>query len=142
VARGYEFNYPLIGELADVHKGDLPLQHSFVQLSPSNLVLTGLKKTEEGNSWVVQWYDARGEESVAVVTFPKPPKHAAVSNFLEEEGASMPIEKNSVRVKTKRSSIVTLKNFHPADPSGFLNLTGPCCAFFSGTIRGPCPPIS
>lgn len=109
VRRGYEFNYPLIGELTDVHKGELPLQHSFVQLSPSNLVLAGLKKAEDGGGWIVQWYDAKGEETEAVVTFPKTPKHVTLSNFMEEEGASVPIENNSVRVKTKRSSVVTLK---------------------------------
>ncbi|HCA80538.1 MAG TPA: hypothetical protein DEP53_12480 [Bacteroidetes bacterium] len=109
VRRGYEFNYPLVGELTDVHKGDLPPQQSFVQLSPSNLVLTGLKKAEDGDGWIVQWYDAKGEESEAVVTFPRELKRATISNFLEEEGASLSIVKNSVRVKTKKSSVVTVK---------------------------------
>jgi alpha-mannosidase len=109
VRRGYEFNYPLIGQVTDVHKGDLSLQQSFVQLSPSNLVLTGLKKAEDGNGWIVQWYDAEGEESEAVVTFQPQPKRVTISNFLEEEGPVIPVEKNSVRVKTKKSSVVTLK---------------------------------
>jgi alpha-mannosidase len=109
VRRGYEFNYPLIGQVTDVHKGDLSLQQSFVQLSPSNLVLTGLKKAEDGNGWIVQWYDAEGEESEAVVTFQRQPKRVTISNFLEEEGPVIPVEKNSVRVKTKKSSVVTLK---------------------------------
>jgi alpha-mannosidase len=109
VRRGYEFNYPLIGILTDAHKGDLPQQQSFVQITPSNLVLTGLKKAEEGDAWIVQWYDAKGEGSEAVVTFPRQPKRAAISNFLEEEGSLIPIENNSVRVKTKKSSVVTLK---------------------------------
>jgi alpha-mannosidase len=109
VRRGYEFNYPLIGEVTDAHKGDLLLQQSFIQLSPANLVLTGLKKAEDGNGWIVQWYDAKGEESEAVVSFPRQPRRVTFSNFLEEESASIPVEKNSVRVKTKKSSVVTLK---------------------------------
>lgn len=109
VRRGYEFNYPLVGKLTDVHKGDLPLQQSFVQVSPTNLVLTGLKKAEDGNGWIVQWYDAKGEESDAVVTFTRQLKRATISNFLEEEGAPVSIVKNSVRVKTKKSSVVTLR---------------------------------
>ena len=109
VRRGYEFNYPLIGEVTDAHKGDFAQQQSFVQLSPSNLVLTAFKKAEDGNGWIVQWYDAKGEESEAVVSFPRQPRRVTFSNFLEEEGASIPVEKNSVRVKTKKSSVVTLK---------------------------------
>jgi alpha-mannosidase len=111
VERGYEFNYPLIGVMTDVHSGELPGQHTFVQISPSNLVLTSIKKAEDDGAWVVQWYDAKGEASDAVVTFPRPVKKALLSNFLEEAGAPVAVEKNSVRVPTKKSSVVTLKVF-------------------------------
>lgn len=109
VERGYEYNYPLMGALTYVHKGDLPALHSFVQISPSNLVLTGLKKAEDGEAWIVQWYDAKGEASEATVTFPKPIKKAVVSNFIEEDGAPLVVDKNQVRVKTNKAGIVTIK---------------------------------
>ncbi len=111
VERGYEFNYPLIGVLTDVHSGELSERHTFVQISPSNLVLTSIKKAEDDGAWVVQWYDAKGEASDAVVTFPRQVKKALLSNFLEEAGAPVAVEKNSVRVPTKKSSVVTLKVF-------------------------------
>ena len=107
--RGYEFNYSLIGVLTDVHKGELPSQQSFVQITPSNLVLTSVKKAEDGDGWIVQWYDAKGQASDAVVTFPKTPKKAVLSNFLEEVGASVPVRSNSVSVRTGASSIVTVR---------------------------------
>ncbi len=109
VQRGYEFNYSLIGVLTDVHKGELPSQQSFVQITPSNLVLTSVKKAEDGDGWIVQWYDAKGQASDAVVTFPKTPKKAVLSNFLEEVGASVPVRSNSVSVRTGASSIVTVR---------------------------------
>ena len=109
VQRGYEFNYPLISVLTDVHKGDLPLQQSFVRLTPSNLVLTGLKKAEDGDAWIVQWYDAEGEASTAAVTFPRAPKKVERSNFIEASGIDIPAEKNTVRVPTNKSSVVTIK---------------------------------
>ena len=109
VERGYEYNYPLMGVLTYVHKGDLPALQSFVQISPSNLVLTGLKKAEDGEAWIVQWYDAKGEASEATVTFPKPIKKAVVSNFIEEDGAPLVVDKNQVRVKTNKAGIVTIK---------------------------------
>ncbi|HTY39086.1 MAG TPA: glycoside hydrolase family 38 C-terminal domain-containing protein [Bacteroidota bacterium] len=109
VQRGYEFNYPLLSVLTDVHKGDLPVQQSFVQLTPSNLVLTGLKKAEDGDAWIVQWYDASGEPSMATVTFPRAPKRVVLSNFLEGEKSELAIEKNVVHVPTGKSSVVTIK---------------------------------
>jgi alpha-mannosidase len=109
VRKGYEFNNPLIALTTDAHKGDLPTQHSFVQISPSNLVLTSLKKSEEGDAWIVQWYDAEGKASSATVTFPRTPKRVVMSNFMEEAGASVPVQNNSVNVQTRASSIVTLR---------------------------------
>jgi alpha-mannosidase len=109
VQRGYEFNNPLIAVMTDSHKGKLPETNSFVRLSPSNLVLTSIKKAEDSDAWVIQWYDAGGEESQATLWLPRVPKNVVRTNFLEEGGAPVTAEKNLVRVNTKRSSVVTLK---------------------------------
>ena len=107
--KGYEFNNPLIALTTDAHKGDLPIQHSFVQISPSNLVLTSLKKSEDGDAWVVQWYDAEGTGADATISFPRTPKKVVMSNFLEEIGSPVPVQNSSVSVRTRASSIVTLR---------------------------------
>jgi len=109
VQRGYEFNNPLIAVMTDAHKGKLPETNSFVRLSPSNLVLTSIKKAEDSDAWVIQWYDSGGEESQATLLLPRVPKNVVRTNFLEEEGSPVTAEKNLVRVNTKRSSVVTLK---------------------------------
>jgi alpha-mannosidase len=109
VRKGYEFNNPLIALATDVHKGDLPIQHSFVQISPSNLVLTSVKRSEDGEAWVVQWYDTEGKVSDATISFPRTPKKVVLSNFLEEVGSSVPVRNNAVNVRTRASSIVTLR---------------------------------
>ncbi|MBI4428527.1 MAG: alpha-mannosidase [Ignavibacteriales bacterium] len=109
VQRGYEFNNPLIVFPASLHKGSLPGVHSFIQLSPSNLVLTTLKKAEDGNAWIVQWYDSKGEDSEAKLTLPVPPKSVVLSNFMEEEVAPVNVRKNVVTAPTKKNSVVTLR---------------------------------
>jgi alpha-mannosidase len=109
VRKGYEFNNPLIALTTDAHKGDLPIQHSFAQITPANLVLTSLKKSEDGEAWVVQWYDAEGHGADATVSFPRTPKKVVMSNFLEEVGSPVPVLNNSVNVRTRASSIVTLR---------------------------------
>jgi alpha-mannosidase len=109
VQRGYEFNYPLLPFKNEVHKGSLPEPHSFMKLEPSNLVLTTVKKAEDSDAWVLQWYEAKGEDSQAVLTLPRTCKKVVSSNFLEEEGAPVPFDKNIVTVKTKKNSVVTIK---------------------------------
>ena len=109
VERGYEFNNPLIAVATDAHKGGMPFEHSFVQLSPSSLVLTTLKKAEDSDAWVIEWYDAGGTGAEATLTLPRPPRRVVLSNFLEKDGAPVPVERNVVRLKTKKSSVMTVK---------------------------------
>jgi alpha-mannosidase len=108
-AAGYEFNNPLITVTSGVRKGKLPTSGSFVQLGPGNLVLTVMKKAEDSDAWIVQWYETRGENSEAVLSLPQIPKKVVTSNFLEEDGTPVGFDGKTVRVQTKRNSIVTLK---------------------------------
>jgi alpha-mannosidase len=107
--RGYEFNNQLLSVITDAHKGKSSPLQSFVQLQPSNLVLTTVKKAEESNAWVFQWYDAVGEGTETVLTLPQEPKKVVTSNFLEEDGAVINFEKKTVKLKTAKNSIVTVK---------------------------------
>ena len=68
-----------------------------------------MKKAEDGDGWIFQWYDAKGEETDATLTLPLAPKSVVMSDFLEKDGASVPFEKNVVKVRTKKSGVVTIK---------------------------------
>jgi alpha-mannosidase len=111
VQRGYEYNEPLIAMLTTSHKGKLPATHSFVQIEPSNLVLTSIKKAEDTDAWVMQWYDAKGEGCEAVLTLPSQPKNVLKTNFMEEDGIEIPFVKNVVKMRTERNSVMTIKVF-------------------------------
>ncbi|HZY10164.1 MAG TPA: glycoside hydrolase family 38 C-terminal domain-containing protein, partial [Bacteroidota bacterium] len=110
VRRGYEYNYPLIPVVTDNHKGTLPSSsNSFAQLSPSNLILTTIKRSEEGDAWIIQWYESHGEDTDATLTLPKVPQMVQRSNFLENDGESVLFTKNQLTIKTTKYSIVTIK---------------------------------
>lgn len=109
VRRGYEFNNPLRAVVADRHKGSLPLSTSFVTLSLPNLVLSTIKKCEDSDAWIIQWYDASGKQSEAQLTLPRKPKRAVRSNFMEEDGSALDVSESMVKVLTKRNSVVTIK---------------------------------
>jgi len=110
VRRGYEFNTPLLTVLTDRHKGSLPPVHSFVELSPSNLILTSVKRAEDDpGAWVFQWYDSAGEETTAVLTLPREPAKVYTSNFLEENGEELNVNNREVEMPMHRSGISTVK---------------------------------
>jgi alpha-mannosidase len=109
VQRGYEYNNALIAVLTETHKGVLPPVHSFVRLSPANVVLTSIKKAEDSKAWIIQWYESLGKDTEAALTLPRVPQSAVVSNFLEADGSALAIERNSLQVKTPKNSVVTVK---------------------------------
>ena len=109
VQRGNEYNNPLLAVLTDSHPGKLPPSNSFARLTPSNLVLTTIKKAEDGDSWVIQWYDCAGQDSRAVLELPLKPKKAFLSNFLEEDGSPVVPNGKSIVVDTKRHTVQTIK---------------------------------
>ena len=107
--RGAEYNAPLLPVVTDRHRGNRPPVQSFVRLSPERYVLSSIKKAEDSASWIVQWYDTKGEDGVAELTLPFTPKRAVLTNFLEEDGAPVAFEKTVLRVPTRRNAIVTVK---------------------------------
>lgn len=107
--RGYEFNNPLISIMTDVHRGKLPESHSFVQLSPSNLILASIKKAEDSDGWIVQWYESQGKDSRAVLALPRTIKSAIRSNFLEEEHEPLSPNGAMLEVATPKYSVTTIK---------------------------------
>ena len=109
VRRGYEYNNPLMAVLGEVHKGTLPNSKSFVQLTPANLVLTTIKKAEDSEAWIFQWYEATGKDSQVVLTLPQAPQKVVRSNFLEEDGGGLAFQDTVVRVNTQKHSVATIK---------------------------------
>jgi len=106
----YDFNNPLIPILTDKHEGNLPPEnYSFLKLSPDNLVLTILKKSEDEDAWTLQFYESQGKETTAQIVLPFKPSKIYKANFLEEEKEEAKFEGDKVILKIKPNSIVTLK---------------------------------
>jgi len=112
VQRGYEYNNPLIAVATDIQKGRLPPVHSFLNLSPSNLVLATVKKAEDSDAWIIQFYDSRNESCTGKLELPMAPERALLSNIMEEDGASLTIQGNTVIVPTAARSMVTVKVYY------------------------------
>jgi alpha-mannosidase len=112
VQRGYELNNPLLAVMrgnTDLVKPKLPLRQSFARLQPSNLILTTIKKAEEDNAWIVQWYNTSDATSEAQLELQKAPLRVMTTNALEENGNKVSFKEKTIRVTTGKRGITTLK---------------------------------
>lgn len=109
VRKAIEYGNPLIAQMTPQQKGTLPLSQSFVRVQPSNIILTSLKKEEDGNGWILQWYESSGKDTEVSVELPKQPVKAVASNFLEEDGVPVAFKGKILSVPTKANSVVTVK---------------------------------
>ncbi len=97
VRHGFEYNYPLTAMVTTAHPGSLQPEHSFVSVSPENVVLTAVKKAEDSNSLIFRVYEWAGK--AATVEFHVPPgaTAATVTNMMEApEGGALPIRGGSM----------------------------------------------
>jgi alpha-mannosidase len=110
VRRGYEFNYALEAIPTEAHEGTLPADHSYVDLKPENLMLTALKKTEDGNGLLLRFYEWAGQSGNAMVTVPAGASSARLTNLMEEpSGSELSVNGNKVIVPFHPFEIVSVR---------------------------------
>jgi alpha-mannosidase len=107
-----EFNTDL--DALQISKGiKLPLKRSFLKIEPENVVLSALKRAEDGDGVIMRFYETKGEETDAKITLFREPKVVKVVNMLEEEeeGVNKELKKEGERIELtlKPFEIVTLK---------------------------------
>ena len=107
---GYAFHYKLRAMQVDAHTGKLPPSHSFVTVKPENLVLTAMKKSEDGNSLILRFYEWAGKKTTAEITVPDGAGHATAASLMENaEGQPLSISGNRVEVPVGPYSINTVR---------------------------------
>jgi alpha-mannosidase len=114
VRHGFEYNYPLTAVVTTAHPGKLPASHSFVSVSPDNVVLTAVKKAEDTNALIFRVYEWAGK--AATVEFHVPPgaTGATVTNLQETpEGAALSVSGDTVKAPIKPFEILTVRVDYP-----------------------------
>ena len=110
VLHGYAFNIPLHAMQTDAHTGDLPATHSFVTVKPENLVLSAMKKSEDGDSLILRFYEWAGTKTTADISLPDGATSATSANLLEKaEGDPLPVSGNHITVPVGPYSINTVR---------------------------------
>lgn len=126
VLRAYEFNYKLLTSQIESHQGSLPSTHSLVQVNPHNLVLTALKKSEDGNSLILRFYEWAGKATHAKITVPAGASEAVETNLLEHDvmssSAQVIIQGDEVGLDVTPFSINTVRIGYPRRDGGFWQI--------------------
>ncbi len=120
VRHGYEYNYGLQAMQVPVHPGADGLEHSFVSIKGDNVVLTAVKKTEDGDGLIVRFYEWAGKSGDVTLTVPKGATGASVADMQEvASGAALQSagsgDGSSFTVPIKPFEIQTVRvEYHPA----------------------------
>jgi alpha-mannosidase len=91
------------------HDGSLAPQHSFLQTSGDNVIVTALKKAEDGNDLVLRFYEWAGQEKDVQFTLPANAVSASETNLMEVPISSPPTHDGTIVVHTKPFEIKTVK---------------------------------
>ena len=110
--QAYEFNCRLDAmQLREETK--IPLNQSFLEIEPDNVVLSALKKAEDGDEVILRFYETKGEETDAKITLFKELNEVRVVNMLEEEDEGvkkeLKYEGKKIELTLNPFEIVTLK---------------------------------
>ncbi len=119
VRHGWEYNYPLSASVTTAHPGSLPAAHSFVSVSPENVVLTAVKKAEDSNALIFRVYEWAGKAATVQFHLPVGATAATVTNMQEiPEGDALPIHNDTVQAPIKPYEILTVRASYPKSAPG------------------------
>jgi alpha-mannosidase len=122
VREGYDFNYHLTVMQASPHSGALPGSFSFLKAEPENVVVTAMKKTEDGDALLVRFYEWAGKPGNVTLTLPPGILSATLANLMEKpEGSPLPVSgRRQVTIPVTPFQIQTVIVHYPAQNQIFL----------------------
>jgi alpha-mannosidase len=122
VRQGYDFNYHLNAMQVSAHSGKLPGSFSFVKAEQDNVVVTAMKKTEDGDGLLIRFFEWAGEGGNVKLTLPPGILSATLANLMEKpEGGPLPVsDGRQVTVPVTPFQIQTVIVHYPAPSQNFL----------------------
>ena len=116
VRRGYEFNTKLKAVPVSQHIGASPVEKSFAGVNTENVVLTAVKKTEDGSALLFRFYEWAGKTSEVQLTVPAGATSATLTNLMEQpEGSPLAVTRDSkITVPIHPYEIVSVRVDYPS----------------------------
>ncbi len=109
IRKAAEFNQPLLAQWQKVQGGNIPSSFGLLNLEPSNLVVSGLKKTEDDKGIILRFYEVEGKKTTATLVSSLPLSSCTETNLLEEkERNDLSLTGGKVRIEVLPFEIRTL----------------------------------
>jgi alpha-mannosidase len=113
---GMAFNNPLTAfcgkSQVKTEADQLPDSKSFVNVDPANIMISAIKKAEDGHGTVIRFYEAEGRYAKATITGFKPFTRAFLTDMLEYNIQELPVNAaGSVEISVKPYEIVTIRTY-------------------------------
>jgi alpha-mannosidase len=98
------------------HTGELPERHSFAGIQDTNVVLTAMKRSENGKGLVMRFFESAGQSGNVTLTVPPGATSATVVNLMEKpEGSPLNVTGDKVTVPVTPYQIQTVRvDYSPA----------------------------
>ncbi len=109
IRKAAEFNQPLLAQWQKVQEGNLPSSFGLLNLEQSNLVVSGLKKTEDDKGIILRFYEVEGKKTTATLASNLPLASCIETNLLEEkERNDLSLIEEKVQIEVLPFEIKTL----------------------------------
>jgi alpha-mannosidase len=114
VQLGYEFNDPMTAMEVTPHTGTRPAEASMARVESPNVVLTAVKKAEDGDALIFRMYEFAGKASEVKLHVPGGGTHAIETNLMEKpEAGRLKMSGDTVTVAIKPYEILTVEVAYP-----------------------------
>ncbi|MHC4505486.1 MAG: glycosyl hydrolase-related protein, partial [Planctomycetota bacterium] len=109
--RGVQTNNPLIAVAEEGKaRATLPETKSFLKISPANVIVTAVKKPEEGDGVIVRFYETEGKAGSRVRIDPDAGLSGARrTNLIEEDSGPLEHDRDGASLKVGPYSIETVR---------------------------------
>ncbi len=108
--QAYAFNAPLRAVVADPHDGPLPAAKSFVEVSPTSVVVSAIKLAEEGDGLIVRLWNVAPAPVEARLRLNLPFRRAFLTDLNERPGEELsPDADNAVRLHLRPRQVQTVR---------------------------------
>lgn len=108
VKSAYLLNNPMVVCTGVGAKGRLPDVYSEASCSSRNIMIEVLKKSEDGNSRILRFYEFENQRTAATITFARKYKKIWSANLLEEKETLLAEDTDCVSVAVRPFEIMTL----------------------------------
>ena len=107
VREAYALNVPLCGVVTGAHRGPLPASQGFVTVTGEGVVLEALKRSQDGEGYILRVYEARGGRTKAQIRLGLNIGEAWETNLMEQKERRLDAKANGFDFAIKPFEIKT-----------------------------------